>query len=104
MAAHKFPARLGPMANAELLRFLERLLDDYDDELRCDASDLTFAMPVGICALACVCHRLYDRGQAIFFDGVPAELDRFLERMDVFEHCHVAHEAPASGILAKIRW
>src|SRR5487761_1564911 len=92
MGVHRFPARLGPTANPELLSFLTRLLDDYDDEVRCDASDLTFVMPVGICALACACHQLHDRGQTVFFDGVPPQLDRFLERMDVFEHCHVAHE------------
>lgn len=92
MGVHKFPARLGPTANAELLNFLGSLMDDYDEEVRCDASELTFVMPVGICALACVCHQLHSRGQTVFFDGVPPELDRFLERMDVFEHCYVAHE------------
>jgi signal transduction histidine kinase len=87
---HVFPSVLRT-PNDELLKFLCGLLDDYSDEVRCDARALKFAMPVGICALASACHQLHRREQTVFFDNLAPHLESFLERMDVFEHCHVEH-------------
>ena len=91
MGQHTFPRTLRYTSD-DVLTFLGDVLGDYDDEVRCDAAPLTYLMPVGICCLASVCDDLHRRGQRVYFDNLAPHLDAFMERMDVFEHCHVEHD------------
>jgi hypothetical protein len=86
----RFPARLNYWPT-DVLSLADAMLASDADTVVCDGSALKWAMPIGLCGLAATCQKLHDRGQPVQFDGLPGNMANYFERMDVFDHCHVAH-------------
>lgn len=61
MPQHRLPARIYAMDLPAALRLSSGIGSDPDDIVVCDASELTFVDPVGLCLLAVTTFRLSHR-------------------------------------------
>lgn len=90
------PHRLRRALEADKLPYLLALrgaIDkDPNDRIVCDAANLRFVDPLGLCVLAATCHKLAQREQRLHLINVPPEIEGYLARMDLFRICGIEYE------------
>lgn len=79
--------------HTQILPLVAEMLDQSSTSITCDAAQLKFAMPIGLCGIAAACHSLHEQAQSVRFENLTGSMENYLERMDVFGHCHIQHRA-----------
>lgn len=76
----------------EALAFCEQITGDSEDDITCDAADLKFVDPVGLCLLAASCHQLAIQGKKLKLENVSPAIVNYLARMDLFKACGIEYK------------
>lgn len=86
---HRLGRFIGANNLAAVLAFCNRINSDSDNTIACDASNLRFVDPVGLCLLAATCHHLAKAGRNLGLNNVSPEIIGYLARMDLFKACGI---------------
>lgn len=88
--------RLTPFVHAhnfsEVIVFCGKISADSRTDIVCDASDLQFVDPVGLCLLAATCHQLARAGKKLRLENVRPAIVDYLARMDLFKACGIEYK------------
>lgn len=88
--------RLTPFVHAhnfsEVIAFCGEISADSRTDIVCDASDLQFVDPVGLCLLAATCHQLARAGKKLRLENVRPAIVDYLARMDLFKACGIEYK------------
>ncbi len=74
------------------LRFCADVSGDKAEVVVCDAANLTFVDPAGLCLLVAVCHSLSARGKSLRIINISDSMKGFLSRMDLFKACGIHYD------------
>lgn len=87
--------RLGHFVHArnlsDVMAFCGGIGADSASIVSCDAAELQFVDPVGLCLLAATCHRLATRGKKLRLENVSPAIAGYLARMDLFKACGIEY-------------
>ena len=84
-----FPRYLGSENIPAVTELCHSILDSDEQNIECDASELSFIDPFGLCLLAAVCHEVSSLRKAISINNLSKDLKSYCSRMDVFENCNI---------------
>ena len=81
MARHRLPAYIHARNLRAALGFTAVIVGDQDKTVACDAAELTFVDPSGLCIFAATCHRLAHSGKKLEVENIPESIAGHLARM-----------------------
>ncbi len=76
----------------EAMAFCGEIGVDSAGTIACDAAELQFVDPVGLCLLAATCHRLATQGKRLRLENVSPAIAGYLARMDLFKACGIEYK------------
>jgi hypothetical protein len=76
----------------EVMAFCDEIGADSAGTIACDAAELQFVDPVGLCLLAATCHRLAMQGKRLRLENVSTAIAGYLARMDLFKACGIEYK------------
>ncbi len=88
---HKLPAFVDAKNLPAALVFSSAIIADPRKSVSCDAADLKFVDPSGLCVLAATCHTLAKLGKTLKLENVPDAIAGYLARMDLFKACGISY-------------
>lgn len=86
---YNLPAFIMVSKAVDILRLCNALLLEKHNSIECDASNLKFVDPFGMCLLASTCHKLSLRNKRVNIQNIPDKIVGYLVRMDLFENCNI---------------
>lgn len=89
---HRLSAFVHARNLPEAMAFCGGISADSADTISCDAVDLQFVDPVGLCLLAATCHRLATQGKKLRLENVSPAIAGYLARMDLFKACGIEYK------------
>lgn len=89
---HRLPAFVHARNLPVTLKFCSDIAANSASAVICDAADLKFVDPAGLCLLAATCHRLANSGKVLRLENVPAAIMGYLSRMDLFKACGIEYD------------
>ncbi len=84
-----FPQYLGGSNIFGLTALCRQLIQHPGIEIECNASNVKFIDPLGLCMLAVTCYNLNREGRRILIHNLSEEIYSYLYRMDLFEDCDI---------------
>lgn len=85
----KLPSSVGVLGAQTLIDLIDAIDHSPEENIELDATRTRFVEPLGLCLLACAGKRWVNSGRKVEFVGLDDNLRRYLERMDVLDHCGV---------------
>lgn len=86
---HRFPPYITAKSLSSSVDLYQNIFFDNEETVVCDATDLKFVDPTGICLLAIAARKTTQNGQTIRIENLPPDQQRYMQRMDVFTGCNV---------------
>lgn len=88
---HQFPKYLTGTSLKDVLIFCNQVAQDNNEEIICDAEQLKFVDPFGLCALVATKERITDKKKHIRIINISDDVGRYISRMDAFKTCKTEH-------------
>lgn len=88
---HRLSAYVHARNLPDVMAFCGEISADSADTIACDAAELQFVDPVGLCLLAATCHRLAKAGKKLRLENVSPAIVGYLARMDLFKACGIEY-------------
>lgn len=89
---HRLSAAVHARNLFEAMDFCGEISADTEGDIVCDASQLQFVDPVGLCLLAATCHQLANAGKNLRLEGLSPAIVDYLARMDLFKACGIEYQ------------
>ena len=91
-AQHRLSALVHASNLTEAMAFCGEIGADSAHAIVCDAAELRFVDPVGLCLLATTCHQLAQAGRKLKLVNVSSAIVDYLARMDLFKACGIEYK------------
>jgi len=85
MAIIRVPRYFTALSIQPVLACIDQVMLDEPQEIICDAREVRFVDPVGLCLLVHAMQDARTHGQTIRLEGLSSELSSYMARMDVFQ-------------------
>ncbi|HJX17486.1 MAG TPA: ATP-binding protein [Acidiferrobacterales bacterium] len=92
VAQHRLNTFVHARNLTEVMAFCGEIGADSAGTIACDAAELQFVDPVGLCLLAATCHRLATQGKRLRLENVSPAIAGYLARMDLFKACGIEYK------------
>lgn len=91
VAQHRLSTYVHARNLHEAMAFCGEIGADSGNDIVCDAAELQFVDPVGLCLLAATCHQLAKAGKKLRLENVSPAIVDYLARMDLFKACGIEY-------------
>lgn len=86
------PPYIGASNITSITKLCDAVVHDANEVIDCDATNLNFVDPLGLCMLSAVCHQISGNGKKIKIHNLSESMNSYLARMDLFENCNIENQ------------